>query len=205
MFDLIFVQNDFFYQTGESTFLLGMKLVIPRNKSKLYLHWMELDGESCFVLELHSTTQTLTTCTRTHPMNTRTQTLPRWAPPKDWAPATCTHTHPMNTCTQSLPLWAPPKDWAPADLEILEVTNVVGTSHTGKFWKIQEKVRAPGFELWWAVSHWTFLPLLVHVHSLFIAWNDWFISHAHQYGSETLNGKAAWIMVPLLLLLFVRT
>jgi hypothetical protein len=38
MFDLIFVQNDFFYQTEGSTVLLGMKLVIPRNKSKLYLH-----------------------------------------------------------------------------------------------------------------------------------------------------------------------
>jgi hypothetical protein len=28
-----------------------------------------------------------------------------------------------------------------------------------KSWKIQEKVRAPGFELWWVASHWTVLPL----------------------------------------------
>ena len=31
------------------------------------------------------------------------------------------HSHPMNTRTQTLPLWAPPKDWAPADLKIPEV------------------------------------------------------------------------------------
>jgi hypothetical protein len=35
---------------------------------------------------------------------------------------------PMNTCTQTLPLWAPPKDWAPADLEIPEVTNGASSS-----------------------------------------------------------------------------
>jgi hypothetical protein len=29
----------------------------------------------------------------------------------------------MNTRTQTLPLWAPLKHWAPADLEIPEVTN----------------------------------------------------------------------------------
>ena len=28
------------------------------------------------------------------------------------------HSHPMNTRTQTLPLWAPPKDWAPANLKI---------------------------------------------------------------------------------------
>jgi hypothetical protein len=60
----------------------------------------------------------------------------------------------MNTRTQTLPLWAPPKDWAPpADLEIPEVTNGADgnvayhlTHNAGKSWKIQEKVRAPGFE-----------------------------------------------------------
>jgi hypothetical protein len=35
---------------------------------------------------------------------------------------------PMNTRTQTLCLWAPPKDWAPADLEIPEVTNGVSSS-----------------------------------------------------------------------------
>jgi hypothetical protein len=74
----------------------------------------------------------------------------------------------MNTRTQTLPLWAPSKDWAPADLEILEVTNgavVDGnvayhlTHNAGKSWKIQEKVQAPGFEPWWVASHWTILPL----------------------------------------------
>jgi hypothetical protein len=33
------------------------------------------------------------------------------------------------------------------------------THNAGKFWKIQEKVRAPGFEPWWVVSHGTVLPL----------------------------------------------
>ena len=28
------------------------------------------------------------------------------------------HSHLMNTRTQTLPLWAPPKDWAPANLKI---------------------------------------------------------------------------------------
>jgi hypothetical protein len=35
---------------------------------------------------------------------------------------------PMNTRTQNLPLWVPPKDWAPADLEILEVTTSASSS-----------------------------------------------------------------------------
>jgi hypothetical protein len=34
----------------------------------------------------------------------------------------------MNTRTQTLPLWAPPKDWTPADMEIPEVTNDVSSS-----------------------------------------------------------------------------
>jgi hypothetical protein len=33
------------------------------------------------------------------------------------------------------------------------------TRNTGKSWKIQEKMRAPGFELWWVESYWTVLPL----------------------------------------------
>jgi hypothetical protein len=33
------------------------------------------------------------------------------------------------------------------------------THNAGKSWKIQEKVRAPGFEPWWVASHWTVLPL----------------------------------------------
>jgi hypothetical protein len=33
------------------------------------------------------------------------------------------------------------------------------THNAGKSWKIQEKVRAPGFELWWVASHRTVLPL----------------------------------------------
>jgi hypothetical protein len=33
------------------------------------------------------------------------------------------------------------------------------THNAGKSWKIHEKVRAPGFELWWVASHWTVLPL----------------------------------------------
>jgi hypothetical protein len=33
------------------------------------------------------------------------------------------------------------------------------THNAGKSWKIQEKVRAPGFEPWWVASHWTILPL----------------------------------------------
>jgi hypothetical protein len=32
------------------------------------------------------------------------------------------------TRMQTLPLWAPPKDWAPADLEILEVTTGASSS-----------------------------------------------------------------------------
>jgi hypothetical protein len=35
---------------------------------------------------------------------------------------------PMNTRMQTLPLWAPPKDWAPANLEIPEVTNGGGAA-----------------------------------------------------------------------------
>jgi hypothetical protein len=31
--------------------------------------------------------------------------------------------------------------------------------NAGKSWKIQEKVRAPGFEPWWVASHWTVLLL----------------------------------------------
>ena len=38
------------------------------------------------------------------------------------------HSHPMNTRTQTLPLWAPPKDWAPADLKIPEVTTGASSS-----------------------------------------------------------------------------
>jgi hypothetical protein len=53
-------------------------------------------------LEWHSTTQTLTTRTHT----------------------------PMNTRTQTLPLWAPLKDWAPADLEIPEVTSASSSTGT---------------------------------------------------------------------------
>jgi hypothetical protein len=33
------------------------------------------------------------------------------------------------------------------------------THNTGKFWKIQENVWAPGFEPWWVASYWTVLPL----------------------------------------------
>jgi hypothetical protein len=33
------------------------------------------------------------------------------------------------------------------------------THYVAKSWKIQEKVRAPGFEPWWVASHWTVLPL----------------------------------------------
>jgi hypothetical protein len=33
------------------------------------------------------------------------------------------------------------------------------THNAGKSWKIQEKVRAPGFEPWWVASYWTVLPL----------------------------------------------
>jgi hypothetical protein len=33
------------------------------------------------------------------------------------------------------------------------------THNAGKSWKIQEKVRAPGFEPWWVPSHGTVLPL----------------------------------------------
>jgi hypothetical protein len=33
------------------------------------------------------------------------------------------------------------------------------THNAGKSWKIQEKVRAPGFEPWGVASHWTVLPL----------------------------------------------
>jgi hypothetical protein len=32
------------------------------------------------------------------------------------------------------------------------------TNNAGKFRKIQEKVRALGFEPWWLASHWTILP-----------------------------------------------
>jgi hypothetical protein len=35
---------------------------------------------------------------------------------------------PMNTRTQTLPLWEPPKDWATTDLEIPEVTNGASSS-----------------------------------------------------------------------------
>jgi hypothetical protein len=35
---------------------------------------------------------------------------------------------PKNTRTQTLPLWAPPKEWAPADLEILKVTTDASSS-----------------------------------------------------------------------------
>jgi hypothetical protein len=59
----------------------------------------------------------------------------------------------MNTRTQTPPLWAPPKDWAPADLEILEVTNDVSSStdvsyhlthSAGKSWKLQQKGASTG-------------------------------------------------------------
>ena len=40
---------------------------------------------------------------------------------------------PMNTRTQTLPLWAPPKDWAPADLKILEVTTGASLSTETSF------------------------------------------------------------------------
>jgi hypothetical protein len=33
------------------------------------------------------------------------------------------------------------------------------THNAGKSWKIQEKVRAPGFEPWWVAFHWIVLPL----------------------------------------------
>jgi hypothetical protein len=38
------------------------------------------------------------------------------------------HSHPINTRTQTLSLWAPPKDWAPADLKIPEVTTGASSS-----------------------------------------------------------------------------
>jgi hypothetical protein len=62
----------------------------------------------------------------------------------------------MNTRTQTLPLWAPLEDWAPTDLEILEVTMVPRrrrerrlplNAYAGKSRnKSRKKVRAPGFE-----------------------------------------------------------
>jgi hypothetical protein len=47
------------------------------------------------------------------------------------SPLASQHAHiltPMNTRTQTLPLWAPPKDWAPINLEILEVTTGASSS-----------------------------------------------------------------------------
>jgi hypothetical protein len=55
---------------------------------------------------------------------------------------TRTHTHPYEYTYANPILWAPSKDWAPTDLEILEVTT------NDVSWKIQKKVRAPGFETW---------------------------------------------------------
>jgi hypothetical protein len=46
------------------------------------------------------------------------------------------------------------------------------THNAGKSWKIQEKVRAPGFELWWVASHWTVLPLDYKPNRQF-QWRSW--------------------------------
>ena len=78
---------------------------------------------------------------------------------------TRTHTHHMNTRTKTLPLWAPPKDWTGRSGDSrshhwrLVVDGNVAyhlTHNAGKFWNKSRKVRAPvpsrGLKLEWIGS-----------------------------------------------------
>jgi hypothetical protein len=96
----------------------------------------------CIFLELHSTTQTLTTRTHTYPYE-----------------YTCANPTPMST-SEGLSTGRS-GDSRSHQLCLVVDGNVAYhlTHNTSKSWKIQEKVRAPGFEPWWVASHWTVLPL----------------------------------------------
>jgi hypothetical protein len=92
-------------------------------------------------LELHSTTQTLTIHTHTHPY--------------EYTYAHNTHAHPTPMSTSEGPSTGRSRDSRSHQWRLVVDGNVAYhlTHNTGKSYKIQEKVRAPGFELWWVASH----------------------------------------------------
>jgi hypothetical protein len=77
---------------------------------------------------------------------------------------------PMNTRTQTLPLWAPPKDWAPADMEILEVTTGASAS-TGtslmisSFTRPINSLRNLQFGLHWSSGNLYMLRMNIAIHT----------------------------------------
>jgi hypothetical protein len=93
-------------------------------------------------LELHSTTQTLTTRTHTHLYE-------------------YTYANPTLMSTSEGLSTGRSGDSRSHQWRLVVYGNVAYhlTHNTGKSWKIQEKVRAPGFEPWWVASHWTVLQL----------------------------------------------
>jgi hypothetical protein len=67
---------------------------------------------------------------------------------------------PMNTRTQILPLWAPPNDWAPTHHWHLVVDGNIAYHLTPENPEINlGKGASIGIRPWWVASHWTVLPL----------------------------------------------
>jgi hypothetical protein len=95
-----------------------------------------------FFWELHSTTQTLTTRTHTNPYE-------------------YTYVNPTPMSTSEGLSTDRSGDSRSHQWRLIVDGNAAYhlTHNAGKSWKIQEKVRAPGFEPWWVASHWTVLPL----------------------------------------------
>jgi hypothetical protein len=95
-----------------------------------------------FFWEWHSTTQTLTTRTHTHPYE-------------------YTYANPTPMRTSEGLITGRSGDSRSHQWRLVVDGNVAYhlMHNASKSWKIQEKVRAPGFEPWWVASHWTVLPL----------------------------------------------
>jgi hypothetical protein len=93
-------------------------------------------------LELHSTTQMLTTRTHTHPYE-----------------YTYANPTPMST-SEGLSNGRSGDSWSHQWRLVVDGNVAYHLTHNAsKSWKIKEKVRAAGFEPRWVASHWTILPL----------------------------------------------
>jgi hypothetical protein len=90
---------------------------------------------TCILLELHSTTQTLTICTHTHPYE-------------------YTFANPTPMSTSEGPSTDRSGDSRSHQWRLVVDGNIAYhlTHNAGKSWKIQEKVRALGFESWWVFN-----------------------------------------------------